>query len=690
MEHSNVLLSVALRKLDHNWHINLSFSGAVKLCQRVRAKILNLDTTTVITQTYVPKVRADGTSTWRPIGSPSYEDRMFSFIWQGMLVQYLAAYIGKSQHAYLPGRGVLTAWSQIAKLCKEYGFVYEFDLKGAFPSVSIPYATRRLTELGCPEGISNFLFELSSRALPTLDRSKQRLEEPKIDRQEELAQSIPVDYFAAPLVEPRSTWLDQGIDAPQTIHSMETFGPGGDSNSGTKMTVTHESGNMFEFEIFDEGDILFKTTPILASPAVLPNFGMAAHVANIPPVPTPESWEFVQTPLEEAKGIFPQPTQPSTPIELRGFPQGHGLSPILFDFVFADALERAHFGTKFPGAKIVAYADDFLIFSKTFIKNFLEQSAALWESGLEFSVEKSREIRRDGKWLSKFKFLGVTYFPNGLADFHAYTPDKPEGLALRELLKEPLLLKGGVALPEGVPRLVGTPRPKPNEEGHLVEKVLHMDASTTLAISTFAARDQQLWRLSRFVPAFEGLTPQAILDGWGRGEFPFNLIPSSVMDGTKRVSGSLISKLKTTTASDDSSPSGAAKAQGPKTFNEYLTSLAARDHLGPLSWLLTRRAGFVMSRLHFGSFRAENAVADRRLFERIPAKFTVPVYTNGKPFYRPQPWLSLARGLHSKVTVFNSTSYATRDLLNKLSNPSSVRVRKGSLLYSFPSNVRKP
>jgi len=41
-----------------------------------------------------------------------------------------------AQNAYLPGRGVLTAWRQLTELLGEDKYnVYEFDLKGFFDSV---------------------------------------------------------------------------------------------------------------------------------------------------------------------------------------------------------------------------------------------------------------------------------------------------------------------------------------------------------------------------------------------------------------------------------------------------------------------------------------------------------------------------------------------------------------------------
>lgn len=42
-----------------------------------------------------------------------------------------------SQHAYLPGRGVHTAWREVLENEKKYSHIYEFDLKGFFDNVDI-------------------------------------------------------------------------------------------------------------------------------------------------------------------------------------------------------------------------------------------------------------------------------------------------------------------------------------------------------------------------------------------------------------------------------------------------------------------------------------------------------------------------------------------------------------------------
>jgi hypothetical protein len=56
--------------------------------------------------------------------------------------------IGKegTQHAYFPGRGVHTAWVDVFERI-ESPYIYEFDLKGFFDSVSLEYITKLLTKV---------------------------------------------------------------------------------------------------------------------------------------------------------------------------------------------------------------------------------------------------------------------------------------------------------------------------------------------------------------------------------------------------------------------------------------------------------------------------------------------------------------------------------------------------------------
>jgi hypothetical protein len=60
------------------------------------------------------------------------------------------------QHAYLPGRGVITAWQELVKAL-EAPHIYEYDLKSFFDKVSVRTIVKELTQMGFPNYESKML-----------------------------------------------------------------------------------------------------------------------------------------------------------------------------------------------------------------------------------------------------------------------------------------------------------------------------------------------------------------------------------------------------------------------------------------------------------------------------------------------------------------------------------------------------
>jgi hypothetical protein len=163
------------------------------LLARLEHMLLNVEERMTIKRTYVVKaVDKDGIISWRPIGNPAYPDRMFLYIWQSFFVIYINSFISKSQHAYRPGQGVLTAIKEIKSIIEDsnYKYINEFDLKGAFPSVAITPTCQSLAACGLPSQISDFIMLLSIKTVEVVDRCKQRLPEYKFDRQEKLSRGM--------------------------------------------------------------------------------------------------------------------------------------------------------------------------------------------------------------------------------------------------------------------------------------------------------------------------------------------------------------------------------------------------------------------------------------------------------------------------------------------------------------------
>lgn len=152
MRRSIVLRCLALRKLNLNWHREFSLKLVKTILQELDEKIDSLSTKLNIKRRYEYKMKDGVPVDLRPIGSPSYADRMYLYLWQCFIVMMFSEYISKHQHAYRPGRGVVTALADVKDhlMDEGYKYVWEFDLKGAFPSVFIPKAMESLESLGVP------------------------------------------------------------------------------------------------------------------------------------------------------------------------------------------------------------------------------------------------------------------------------------------------------------------------------------------------------------------------------------------------------------------------------------------------------------------------------------------------------------------------------------------------------------
>lgn len=61
--------------------------------------------------------------------------------------------IKKFNHAYMPGKGTITALAQLVKEVTNYKYIYEFDIKGFFNNVQISEVKRLLKERGMPNSM---------------------------------------------------------------------------------------------------------------------------------------------------------------------------------------------------------------------------------------------------------------------------------------------------------------------------------------------------------------------------------------------------------------------------------------------------------------------------------------------------------------------------------------------------------
>jgi retron-type reverse transcriptase len=102
---------------------------------------------------YIPK--KEGSPELRPLGVPTKSWRVYLHMMNGMIFEMVSPLIGNDQHAYIPGRGTMTAWKSIISKLKDYDFVYETDLKGFFNNINTAAIIHILRKVGLPSNLIN-------------------------------------------------------------------------------------------------------------------------------------------------------------------------------------------------------------------------------------------------------------------------------------------------------------------------------------------------------------------------------------------------------------------------------------------------------------------------------------------------------------------------------------------------------
>lgn len=195
---SKVLRAVALRKLEKNWYRLWTFGKVKSMMNELDQMIKNMPLDLFVIRDYAAKIKPDGTKTWRPIGAPAYVVRMYLYLLQSFLVIFLNPIISRSQHAYRPGKGVVTALREVQESLGKYKYVWEFDLKGAFPSVEIGKTCDALASCGVPYPLADYFKRMSFAVIERVDLSKKGrlLPEPKFDRQIEVNKALQDKFIA--------------------------------------------------------------------------------------------------------------------------------------------------------------------------------------------------------------------------------------------------------------------------------------------------------------------------------------------------------------------------------------------------------------------------------------------------------------------------------------------------------------
>lgn len=374
------------------WYKSMELNEAKRTLRKVK-KLVKAKATKIDYK----RVYLEEPTKFRPLGVPTLAWRVYLHMYNNLITQWRMVTEDGTQHAYLPGKGVISAWEKLFELIHTEPNIYEADFKGFFNNVTHKGLRLVLNELGFPKSELKFITFLN-QSVPKLTK-EDKIEEPDrkiiFDRVGKLTENA---------------YIGQSEFQERIVSNWEGRIPGEKIIQGDIRNYTPK----------DPREMLTILNGMLISTPQAD--GKYSAVGDRPPdrpLTEQEIKYFKYVNLIKSKQPFTRneianqwgisPDRPSVQWEYKtiGVPQGAPTSCSLATLVLRKLSERC---------KVLLYADDVIYFPKEADDDHALNISSKY-LGLIVAHNKSRQSKRNHEWITDhIKFLGFKYFPESYYD----------------------------------------------------------------------------------------------------------------------------------------------------------------------------------------------------------------------------------------------------------------------------------